>query len=246
MHEGAVDKTSSAQARNDLLAMFRQMTPSLGVLVLVYVLATMAWLAASAPIATWMGAYILRMLMFMGLAFAAAPFTRALYRFVAHGEVTWLPTLGRFDDNTRIFATYASLMTALYFVPPIGRELVVTLGWVAYADATWFILCLAVWLIIIRSTTLLPMAALDPQRASWTHALAQSRGQTIRYFFATTVPAAPAFIAMLVLVMLVVRGAMHAFVFFPVVVVLLLAIQLLPLSAATRIYLDERRREREG
>ena len=246
MQEGTVDKTSSAQARDDLLAMFRQMTPSLGVLVLVYFLATMAWLAAPAAIATWMGAYVLRMLMFMGLAFAAAPVTRALYRFVAHGEVTSMPQLGPFDDNTRVFAAYASLMTALYFVPPIGRELVVLLGWVDYADATWSILCVVVWTIVIRSTTLLPMAALDPDRASWTHAFAQSRGQTIRYFFATTVPAAPAFIALLVLVMMVVRGAMHALVFFPAVVVLLLAIQLLPLSMSTRIYLDERRREREG
>ena len=132
MHEGTVDKSSSAQAREDVLAIARQMSPALGVLVVVYFLATMSWLAASVVISTWLGAYTIRMLLFMGLAFAAAPFTRSLYRFVALGETTW-PTLGPFDDATRRFAGYASLMTAFYFVPPIGRELVVVFGGAAYA-----------------------------------------------------------------------------------------------------------------
>ena len=244
MHEGTFDKTSSAQAREDVLAMARQMSPALGVLVVVYFLGTMAWLAASVVISTWLGAYTIRMLLFMGLAFAAAPFTRSLYRFVASGDARW-QTLGQFDDATRRFACYASLMTALYFVPPIGREIVVLSGGAAYADLSWFILCGVVWWLVIRATTLLPMAALDPQHASLSRAFAQSRGQTVGFFFATTVPAAPAFIALIVLTMLIARGAMHALLFYPLVVVVLLAIQLLPLAVSTRLYLDERRRESE-
>jgi hypothetical protein len=67
----------------------------------------------------------------------------------------------------------------------------------------------------------------------------------VGFFFATTVPAAPAFIALIVLTMLIARGAMHALLFYPLVVVVLLAIQLLPLAVSTRLYLDERRRESE-
>ena len=242
MHESTVDKSRSAQAREDTLAMFRQMPVALGVLVVVYFLATMAWFAAPAIVPTWFGSYALRMLAFMGLAFGAAPVLKSLYRFVAVGEVRMLPALD-FDPPTRIFAAYASLMTALYFLPPLGREIVNAMG--GYGDIAWFILVPVVWVIVIRASTLLPMAALDPQNVSWARALAQTKGKTLSTFLATTVPALPAFIVLLIVAALAARGAIHPIVFYPVAILTLLAVQLLPLSATTRLYLDERRRESE-
>lgn len=246
MHDDAIDTTSSAQAREDVLAMFRQMPAALGALVLVYFLATMAWFAAPAIVPTWVGHYVLRMLMFMGLAYAAAPVMLSLYRFVALGDAPpWMPSL-TFDDTTHRFAAYASLLTALYFAPALGREVLMAFGWEELAVLTWFALCAAVWVAVIRSTTLLPMAALDPRSASWSRAVAQSKGRTLRIFMATTIPAAPASVALLILAVMVARGAVHPVVFYPAAILTLLAIQLLPLAVATRLYLSQRQHETES
>jgi hypothetical protein len=242
MHDSTVDKTSSAQAREDALAMLRQMRPALGVLVLGYILATMSWFAAAAIVPAWLGQYVLRMLAFMALAWAGAPFLLSLYRFVALGETRALPPL-TYDAPVRTFAAYASLMTALYFVPALGFEIVAPLAGAELATATWLAFMLTVWVIVIRASTLLPMAALDPHTASWAAAMAHTRGQFLRTFLTVTVPAGPAFAGLLVLGLLVRNGVMVPLLFFPAAVVILLAIQLLPLSAATHLYLEQRRQE---
>ncbi len=235
MHDDTAG-TSSGRTRADVLAMLRQMRPALGVLVLGYVLATMAWFAAAAITPVWLGQYVLRMLAFVALAWAGAPFLRALYRFVALGEASALPPLTH-DASVRIFAAYASLMAALYFVPAFGFEIVAPFGGTELATAVWLALMLVVWVIVVRASTLLPMAALDPQTASWGAAMTHTRGHFMRTFLTVTVPAAPAFAALLVLGLLVRIGSMIPFLFFPAAVVILLAIQLLPLSAATHLYL---------
>jgi hypothetical protein len=243
MRENSIDKTSSAQARGDVMEMFRQMSPALGVLALGYFLATMAWLAAPAIISTWLGQYVVRMMLFMGLVWAGAPFMLSLYRFVALREAHWPPSLS-YDKPTRIFASYAALLTALYFIPSIGFEVAAAFGGKDVAVVLFVALVLSVWVVVIRSTTLLPMAALDPQSASWPAAFAQSGDRVFSTFLATTVPVGPSFAALLILGGLIRGGLMNAALFFPVAILLLLSIQLLPLAAATHLYLERRRETR--
>jgi hypothetical protein len=132
---------------------------------------------------------------------------------------------------------------ALYFLPFIAREWFTALG-LTHIDGLVFLASVGLaWVALVRTTTLLPMAALDPERASWHRALAQSKGRNWSYFVATNVPTAPALVVLLLIAGAVARGNLPSLIFYPLAVLGLLVWQLLPLAIATRLYLERVREE---
>lgn len=223
-------------AFSDILAIVRRMWPVLLVLAIVYILAAMAWFFASAIVPTWIGRYVARMLLFVGLAWVAAPFYVALHRFVALGEVRWLPKLDVVSGEARVYAAYAAMSTGLYFTPFILREILVAMGLPGFGALAFFVAVVTVWVLLVRTTTLLPMAALAPETATWKAALAQSRGRAWSFFIRGLVPSLiPAII--LVFVGQAAGGkTIEPVPFFVVAIAALLWLQLGLLSTSTRLY----------
>lgn len=235
MHDGAIQSVTS-RAWEDLVAMFRQMFPVLAALGCVYVIATMCWFIAPLMVPSWVGRYMLRMLMFAGLAWSAAPFYVALHRFVAFREVRWLPSLQLFNGPAQIYSAYAALSMMLFFMPFIGREIFSGFGLVPLGGLAFVVLVGIGWAVLVRVATLLPMAALDPEQASWQRALEQSKGRTLSYFVGLTMIATPPFVVLMILNSAASNRGISWPLYFPLAILALLLVQLLPLAAATHLY----------
>lgn len=236
MSSSVVRKTIAAQARDDVLAMLRQMGPVLAVLGCIYIVAAMCWFIAPVIVPTWIGRYTLRMLMFAGLAWGAAPFYVALHRFVAYREVRWLPSLDVVNGPARLYGAYAAISMMFYFAPFIGREVFTALGLPVLSALAFLVLTAAGWTTLVRVTTILPMAALDPDNTSFWRAFMQSKGRAWQYFLGLTVIATPPFGLLMIINSAASNGAIAWPVYFPLAIAALLFFQLLPLAAATHLY----------
>lgn len=236
MQKSAQPRSFTLQAYRDFVDMVRQMGPVLAVLSVLYILCAMSWFIAPMVVPTWIGRYVLRMLIFVCLAWAAAPFYVALHRFVAIGEVRWLPNLGDYSREAQVYAAYAGMTTALYFLPFVGREILVALGAGGLASLAFLVLLVGLWIVLVRSTTLLPMAALAPNSASWGRAFAQSRGRAWGIFLVSAGLAAPSFVILMMLSSAAGQRAIEPVPFFALAIPALLAMQLLPLSHSTRLF----------
>lgn len=220
----------------DLFNIVREMWPVLLVLVAMYFVCAMAWFFAPTLVGTWVGRMVMRMLIFIGVAWLTAPFYVALHRFIATGEVRWIPPLGNYDGAGRAYFGWAGMTVALWFMPLI-------LGDVADAFSRFGVLIelicfIAIFCILPRMTTLLPAAALDPDRAGWAQAMDDSRGRAFSFFASTTVGALPAIIALALLGQAAAAKTIQPVPFFALAVPALLVLQLIPLVIGTRIYMS--------
>jgi len=224
----------------DLVNIVREMWPVLLILTAIYFVCAMAWFFAPTLVGTWVGRMIMRMLIFIGIAWFAAPFYVSLHRFIATGEVRWIPPFGNYDVAGRVYFGWAGMTVALWFMPLI-------LGDVAEAFGRYGVLVELIGFVVIlcvlpRMTTLLPAAALDPQSATWAQAMDDSRGRAWSFFASTTLGALPAIIALTLLGQAAGAKTIEPVPFFALAVPSLLVLQLIPLAIGTRLYLGATRR----
>jgi len=224
----------------DLVNIAREMWPVLLILTAIYFVCAMAWFFAPTLVGTWVGRMIMRMLIFIGIAWFAAPFYVSLHRFIATGEVRWIPPFGNYDGAGRVYFGWAGMTVALWFMPLI-------LGDVAEAFGRYGVLVELIGFVVIlcvlpRMTTLLPAAALDPQSATWAQAMDDSRGRAWSFFASTTLGALPAIIALTLLGQAAGAKTIEPVPFFALAVPSLLVLQLIPLAIGTRLYLGATRR----
>jgi hypothetical protein len=136
-------------------------------------------------VGTRLGHGLLDLLVSAGAIWVIAPYLVAIYRAVATDEVATRPESLRNAPATQRFMAWSILLTFIAGVPDVLftvfgpdvptdqlTEQDVNVG----AMLVILVLTIAAWIFIVRATTLLPLLALDPDRASLPRALAQSKG----------------------------------------------------------------------
>lgn len=228
----------------DLVRLAHAMWPVLLILSAMYFVCVMGWFIAPLLVNTWIGRSILRMLIFVGVAWVLTPYYIALHRFVATGEARWIPSRESYGEASNTYFGWAAVSVCLWFAPIVGGELVDAFlppsGRVV--QVVGFV---AVFCILPRLTTLLPTAAIDPGRAGWKQALGDSRGRGWSLFLSTTSASFPAIVALIMAGQAAAARTIEPVPFFVIVVPALLALQVLPLSIATRVYVRAGRHRRE-
>lgn len=221
----------------DLARIARDMWPVLLILAAMYFVCTMGWFLAPALVGTWIGRFILRMLIFIGVGWITTPYYIALHRFVQTGEVRWIPSRQSYGDASHVYFGWSALVVMMWFTPMIGRE-VIDAFVPPFGGVFLLVALVALFMILARLTTLLPAAALDPARAGWKQAMDDSRGRAWSFFLQTAGAASPVMIVLVVLGQAAGQRTIEALPFFILAVPSLLALQLIPLAAGTRLYLE--------
>ena len=219
----------------DLGRMYRRMWPALLQIGVLYVVAVMVWFTVPHVLQSWLGIYVARYLVLVGCAFATSPFFVALHRFVAFGEVTWLPSRDAYTEAAP-YAAWSGVVLLVQMGPII--LFFAMLGLTGHPSAAGLMVFLALpcaFSTLIRVTTLLPMAALDPRHATWRAAVQQTRNRFWFIWTATSASALPAWLALAILVRF--GGPIASSSLFSVLMIAsMLATQLLPLSVSTRLF----------
>ena len=219
----------------DLAALVRQMWPVLLAIAALYVAAVMAYFSVSLLVGTGLGRVVMRMLVFIGCAAVTAPCFVALHRFVAFREVRWLPPADAYR-HARVYIGWIGLSVAMWFAPLIAAIALDGAGLTALGGLLGLGGLLAVWSLMVRLTTLWPMAALEPGRASLSRALEQSRGHFWMIFAATNGPASPAFFALILIGRAAAQHAIGALPFWLLAMSAMLSLQIVLLAVGTRLY----------
>jgi len=137
-------------------------------------------------IGTRLGRGVLMVLMSAALVWATAPYLLALYRCAATGEVTARPETLRSSPASQRFGAWVILLgfitgvpyvLYLLVVPDVPPDQLTPQNVNAGGMLVLFAVSIVVWIFTIRVTTLMPMLALDPGRASLLAALNQTRGR---------------------------------------------------------------------
>jgi len=219
----------------DLGRMCRRMWPVLLQIAALYVVAVMAWFTVPHLLHPWLGIYVGRYLVLVGCAFATSPYFVALHRFLVTGEVRWLPARGAYDEAL-VYASWSAFVLLIEMGPIILSFVVegITRN-EGLADLTVILELPWAWVLVTQLTTLLPMAALDSRNATWGAARRQSRKRFWFFWTATNAATLPAYLVLAILLKFGAPFASSA-VFSVLMIACLLAMQLLPLSVATRLF----------
>lgn len=223
-------------AYSDAAAILRGMWPVLLMLSAYFVTVVMGYFSVPLLVTTPIGKIILRMLLFCGFAYAAAPLYVALHRYVAYGETRWVPSRAEYGNAANIYTAYAALSILLWFTPIIAGETLSALGLDAAGILCVLFGLLAVWLVMVRLTTLLPMAALSPERAGWSPALSQSRHRFWFVFMASNGPSAPFAAVLMILYQAAHNETMTYLPWWIFSCLAMLGMQIIPLAVGTRLY----------
>jgi hypothetical protein len=219
----------------DLGRMCRRMWPVLLQIGALYVVAVMAWFTVPHLLHPWLGIYVGRYLVLVGCAFATSSYLVALHRFIATGEVRWLPARGAYDEAV-IYASWSAFVLLIEMGPIILSFVVEAITRnEGLADLTVILELPWAWVLVTQLTTLLPMAALDSRNATWEAARQQSRKRFWFIWAATNAATLPAYLVLAILLKFGAPFASSA-VFSVLMIACLLATQLLPLSVSTRLF----------
>jgi hypothetical protein len=222
-------------AISDLGNMCRKMWPVLLQIGALYVAAVMAWFTIPHLLHPWLGIYVGRYLVLVACAFVTSPFFIALHRFVATGDIRWLPARGAYDEAL-VYASWSAFILLIEMAPLIvyfAVEAVTRLE--GLAGLSVFLTLPVAWVLVTKLTTLLPMAALDSRHATWGAARRQTRKRFWFIWTATTTAALPAYLGLAILVKF--GGPFASSALFSVLMIAsFLATQLLPLSVSTRLF----------
>lgn len=231
-------------AYEDAFRVARLMLPAVLTVVAASIVLQFVGDLVSGYIGTRLGRGVLTVLVNTAMVWAIAPYLLALYRCAATGEVTPQPeALRNTTDNQRfgawliLLGFVAGVPYVLYVVavPDLPPEQLTAETINAAAMLALLAISVAVWTFTIRVTTLMPMLALDPDRADLPLALAQTKG---RFWFIVG-------IELITLVPVLVAGIVVADIVdvvapilrLPVGAVIATATQLVQISVATRLYL---------
>ena len=100
----------------DLAAVVREMWPVLLAIAALYIGTVMVYFSLPYLVGTGLGRAVIRMLVLIGGVAITAPGFVALHRFVAFGEVRWLPSATAYAD-AQIYIAWVGLSVALWFAP---------------------------------------------------------------------------------------------------------------------------------
>jgi hypothetical protein len=228
---------------DDTIRMVRQMWPAVLVVAAVAAIAGIGADLISDQFGTRLGRGILTVLINAAVVWISAPYLLALYRCAASNEVVRRPEqLRQSPENVRFSAWLvllgfiAGIPLVLYIVaiPPLPPEQLTSDNTNPVAILSLFAIAVAVWIFTIRSATLVPALALDPDRASLNAALQQTRGRFWLVVGIEFLTLAPVFLAGILLSDVV---DMAAPILAPLVGALIaVATQVVQIAAATRIY----------
>ena len=227
---------SLTTAYTDLVGIFRQMWPVLLGLCALFLITAMAWFALPLLVNTGTGRMVMRYLVLVGCACAASPYYIALHRFVALGEVRWVPTHQSYGHASAVYSAWAAFSLLLAAGPLLIAQALARLQTGVLGASLSVVLIIGSWIVLVRLTTILPLAALDPREATWRRAFEQSRGRGRFIFAATTAAASPAYLALLLLGRAAADRRIEELPFFVLALASMLALQVLPLSIGTRLY----------
>jgi hypothetical protein len=168
----------------DLSRVLKLMLPAVLTLTAAIVVTSFVGGFASGLIGTRIGKAVLGVLVQAAMFWAISPYLIALYRGVANNEITNRPESLRRTPEGQRFAAWQVLLTVISSAPV---ALYGALGLNVTADPTVepplmplmlvFFISLFVWVFTVRSTTLLPQLALDPEQASLARSFEESRGR---------------------------------------------------------------------
>ena len=223
-------------AYTDVVRMVREMYPVLVILCALFLVTAMGWFTLPLLVNTGLGKMVMRFLLMVGCAYVAAPYYVALHRFVVMGEVRWIPRRDANGPASDVYLAWAAYSQLILIAPLLVLALLSDLGLGGIGTLLFPLLQIVSWVVLVRLTTLLPMAALAPKRVTWHAAWAQTRGRFWNVLFATTTPAVPAYVALLVLMQAAGNRTIQAIPWMLMALAALLAVQLLPLSVATRFF----------
>jgi len=223
-------------AYTDLTRIVRDMYPALAIICALYLVTAIGWFTLPLLVDTSLGRMVMRFLLLVGCAYVAAPYYVALHRFIAMGEVRWIPPRDAHFPAADVYTAWAAftqliLLGPLLLVSVLDDFRLGTLGVLLFPE-----LQLLSWWLLVRLATLLPMAALTPERASFRRALSHTDGRFLHVLMATTAPAVPAYVALMVLAQAAANRTIEAIPWMLMALAALLAMQMLPLSVATRLY----------
>ena len=172
-------------AYEDAVRVISRMWPAVLVVVAIIVVTGFLSRLAAGLIGTGLGKGVLDLLFGAAAAYLIAPYLMALYRSVATDEAMRNPEALRSTSAAQRFAAW-SVLTAfilaapgiLYgtFGPNVPPDQLTEDDINAGAMLLVMGLAIAVWIFSVRATTLMPLLALDPERASLPAAFAQTRG----------------------------------------------------------------------
>ncbi len=230
-------------AYQDVIRIARLMWPAALTIVAAGTVLQFAGQFVSGYVGTQLGQGVLGILFNTVMVWATAPYLFVLYRCAATGEVATQPEVLRNTIEVRRFGAWlillgfvAGILSVPYLmaIPDLPPEQLTADKINAGLILILLPISIAVWIFTIRTTTLLPMLALDPDRASLSAAFAQTKGQLWFILGVELVTLAPALVAGVVLGDI--AEAVAPMLKIPVGAAIATATQLLQIAVSVRLY----------
>jgi uncharacterized Tic20 family protein len=228
----------------DAFRIVRLMLPAVLTLMAASVVLQFVGDLVSGYIGTPLGRGVLVVLVTAATVWAVAPYLLVLYRCVATGEVTPQPEALRYTTENQRFGAWlillgfvAGIPYVLYVVavPDVPPEQLTAENMNASAMLALLAISIAVWAFTIRVTTLMPMLALDPERASLPAVLAQTKGRFWFIVGVELITLVPVLLAGIVIADIV--EAVAPILKLPLGAVIAAATQMVQIAVTTRLYL---------
>lgn len=172
-------------AYRDAIRVIPQMWPALLIVVAAVIVMGFVGNLLGNFVGTRLGHGVLDLLVSAGTAWLISPYLISIYRAVATDEIITRPESLRGEPATQRFAAWSALTAfiigmpdILYsiFGPTVPPDQITEANINAGAMLGILVLTVGVWIFSVRATTLMPLLALDPNRASLPAAFAQSKG----------------------------------------------------------------------
>lgn len=231
-------------AYEDAFRVTRLMLPAVLTLMAASVVLQFVGDLVSDYIGTRLGRGVLAVLINAVMVLAISPYLMALYRCAATGEVTPQPEALRNTTENQRFAAWLILLGfvagfpyVLYVVavPDVPPEQLTPENINAAAMLALLAISVAVWAFTIRVTTLMPMLALDPERASLPAVLSQTKGRFWFIVGVELITLVPVLLAGIVVADIV--DVVAPILKLPVGAVIAAATQMVQIAVTTRLYL---------
>jgi hypothetical protein len=137
------------------------------------------------------------LLMSLAQAFVLTPYLIAVHRFIILGEVTQHYPLNPTQERFQRFFGWSVVLLLISSVPILSTQLLrLSIG----LQVVWLLIVMVVILILtLRMTILFPAVAVDAPGATWSNAIADTRGYALRIFIVGLVSVLPPFALSLLL-----------------------------------------------
>lgn len=197
---------ASVQAWRDTIAVLRALaTPASIVLAISIAFAFLQHFVAPAEKALQTGPLLAGFIIAGGQAFLLTPYLIAIHRFIILGEATTRYEIAATTHRFQLFFLWSMALSMFYWVPAFLIAAFFAKTDVLFLTSTLLLLAftIAALIITVRLIVLFPAIAVDAPGATWTHAMADTKGNVWRILFISMVAALPALAGMAVLLLVV-------------------------------------------